>query len=428
MQRDRDAIARRNAVLMVIEGTLFWAGLSFLEGNTVISVFMERATGSAAMVGLAATLRQIMVLLGQFIMGMFIHKIRVQRKFMVVMAFICRPMILLMVPVLLTGVTGVPSAIIFLVVYGLIFFTDGFVGMCWNQIAIRTLPLRRRGEVVSLQQTFAGVVGIGTGFALRAILKSELTDAHQFAIIFSLAGLFLIIDAIVLTRFDDVPHPSSPDAPVPHVSRYVAQFVPLFRENRTVRRVLLCRALYLLTLISAPLNILFGAGPGGLTLAQQASLVFMPVAGQVIAGLIWSRVSRRLGYPAIMLSAQGIGVLCSLLSFLSLGLSSAGISPLIPLSATMILIGINTPAYIGFFHHMMEAVEEQRRALTMVLASLVLAPLAFGTTLAGWLCERFGYAPVYAIMLIGGIAGLAITWYSFFSRRSDMPEAHRHGA
>lgn len=423
---DRERIARRNAFLMVLEGTLFWTGLSFLEGNTVISVFIERTTGSAAMVGLAATLRQIMFLLGQFVVGMFIHRIRVQKRFMVVMGFICRPLILLMLPLLLSGVTGRASAIAFLCIYALFFFTDGFVGLCWNEICIRTLPLRRRGEVISLQQTFAGMAGIATGTVLRYILGSTLDNAHQFAIIFGLAGLFLVLDAIVLTQFGDVPHPSQPELPVPSLPRYIAQFIPLFRENQTVRRILLARALYLLTLISAPLNILFGAERGGLSTAQQATLVFMPVVGQISAGLLWARASRRLGYPVIMLMAHGIGILCAVMSFFSLLCVRLGWPVIVPLSITMILIGINTPAYQGFFQHMVACVDESRRALTMVLASIVLTPLAFGTYLAGILCEAFGYTPVYAIMLAAGLCGAYVTWRSFFSPASRLPAEHRY--
>ena len=41
---------------MILEGTLFWAGLSFLQGDTVITNFIRLTTGSAALAGLAAAL------------------------------------------------------------------------------------------------------------------------------------------------------------------------------------------------------------------------------------------------------------------------------------------------------------------------------------------------------------------------------------
>lgn len=52
-QRDVD----RNATLMILEGTLYWAGLSFLQGDTVITNFIRLTTGSAA---LAATVKTLM--------------------------------------------------------------------------------------------------------------------------------------------------------------------------------------------------------------------------------------------------------------------------------------------------------------------------------------------------------------------------------
>ena len=36
--------ANRNARLMILEGTIFWAGLSFLQGDTVITNFIRLTT------------------------------------------------------------------------------------------------------------------------------------------------------------------------------------------------------------------------------------------------------------------------------------------------------------------------------------------------------------------------------------------------
>lgn len=418
-------LARRNSVLMTLEGTLFWAGLSFLEGNTVISVFMNETTGSAAMAGMAATLRTLLFLVGQFVVGMFIHRVRVQSRFMAIVGCLSRPLILLAIPALLGGASGPAAAYLFLALYGLTFFCDGFVGLCWNEICVRTLPLKRRGEVISLQQTFSGLVGLMGGAALRAILGSSLSMQHQFSIIFGLSGLCMVLDAIVLCLIRDVPHPSAPERPVPSLSAYLGQFVPLFSQSPTVRRVLLGRALYLLTLISAPINILFGI-QAGLSTAQQATLVFMPVVGQIAAGLLWARVSRRWGYPMMMLMAQVLGVLSALINFACLGFSAMGWPVMAPLSLVMVLISINTPAYTGYFQHMVACVDADNRALYIVLASTMMAPLSLGTYFAGIICERWGYAPVYLIMLAAGLCGLWVVWSGFFSERSPLPAEHRH--
>lgn len=418
-------IATRNSFLMVLEGTLFWAGLSFLEGNTVISVFMDQTTGSAAMAGLAATLKSGMFIVGQFILGMFVHRIRIQSHFMAIVGCLSRPLMLLMVPLLLGGLSGQAAAWVFLILYGLLFFADGMVGLCWNEICARTLAPSRRGEVIALQQTFSGLVGLASGAIIRQVFASEITMQQQFAIIFGLSGVLTTLDAVILCLIHDRKHASRPDMKPLSPARYMTTLVPLISGNPGVRRVLLARALYLLTLMSAPINILFGIRQGGLNAAQQATLVFMPVIGQIIAGVLWARVSKRLGYPIMMLMAEALGIACALLNLLCMWMARMGLSVMIPLSLAMILVSLNTSAYLAFQNHMVVIVPEDKRALYLVLASILMAPLSLATYFAGLISEQFGFLPVYLIMLAAGVCGVILIYRNFLSPNSPLPESDR---
>ena len=426
MNLTKEQITARNSILMVIEGTLFWAGLSFLEGTTVISVFMYAMTGSAAMAGLATTLKAVMFTLGQFIAGTFIHKIRIQSKFMRIMALVSRPMILIMIPFLLSGLSGNAAGILFLVLYSCMFLSDGFVGLCWSEISVRTLPVQRRGEVVALQQTFSGLIGLLAGGIIRATFGSSLTTTHQFALIFAFSGLMLLLDLVVLFLIKDVPHPSSPEKPVLNLKAYAKTMVPLVSHNKSARHIFYARALFLITLMSAPINILFGKNVGGLSESQVNGLVFMPVIGQILAGLLWSHVSRRQGYPFMMLISEILGILSALLGFACLLFVRLGLPIIIPLSISMVLIMLNTSAWIGYQNHMIVIVPEEKRALYIVLANVLMAPLALAPFFAGVISERWGYAPVYGIMLLAGCLGALLVYRSFFSKGSNLPTEHRH--
>lgn len=409
---------KRNEILLILEGTLFWAGLAFLQGDTVISRFIDLSTGSIALAGLAATLRSVMPMLGQFVMGMFIHKVKKQSRLMAILGFIDRPLFLLMVPLLLTGLKGPAAAAMLLAIYSVFFFMDGAVGLMWIEICTRTLPIRKRGEIISIQQTFGGLMGFAAGLALSRILSSSLSFERQYVVIFVISGLILLVDSVVLALIKDKPHPYHPERPIPNLGRFVKDLAPLFTRDKPVRTVLISRALYLLTLISAPINLVFGKSMGHLTDQQLALLVFMPVIGQTIAGLLWAQVCRRLGYPAVMLMAEGLGVLCALMNLLCFALAAMGANVVVPLSITMILVAINAPAYIGFTQQVIVFAPEERRSDTMVMSSLVLAPLAFGTYFAGLLVERFGYLPVYLVMLAGGLGGVYIVYRNFFNKRT----------
>ena len=410
-------LTRLNTFLLILESTLFWMGMSFLQGDTVVSTFLDTTTGSIAIAGLAATVRSVMFMVGQFVAGMVIHKIKVQRKFMSIFGFIGRPLIIMMVPVLVFGVTGPAAGYLFLILYGLFYCMDGVVSLCWMEINTRTLPLRRRGVVSSVAQMASGFVGIFVGIALQFILGNDMTFGQKYAIIFGLSGVIFLVNMIVLALIKDTDHASSPEKPVLSLNKYVGSLIPLFTQNKPVRSLLYARMLYTLTMISAPINALFGRHMGGLDDAMVNALIFMPVLGQIIAGIFWAQTSRLLTYPIMMWMAEVIGVLSAVLNLVCYFMVAAGLPVMVPLSITMALVSMNATGYIGFTQHMITLVDESVRPQYFVLSSLVTAPFALGPYLAGIIVEHFGYLPVYIIMLAAGIAGMWLIKASFFNGR-----------
>jgi len=394
----------RNANLMILEGTIFWAGLSFLQGDTVVTNFIQLTTGSAALAGFAATIKSLMWLMGQFVLGLFIHRFRAQSRVMAVGGLVGRPLLLLMSLAMFTGLSGRAAAWAFLGMYALFFLIDGMLSLCWLQICTRTLPMARRGEVISIQQTTAGIAGLGVGWALREILGSNLSFQTQYAVIFALAGALMMLDAAALAMIRDVPHPSSPGEPPVHPVKYVRRLLPILRDEPPVRRALVTRMLYTLTLIAAPVNLMFGR-EAGLSEAQLAALVFMPILGQIASGVLWAQVCRRLSYPVMMAMAEALGVVCALSNILCLLIARAGLPVMVPLSAAMVLVSVNMAAGTGFYQHMIAEVPEEKRSDATVLSALMMAPLSFGTYLAGAIVEHWGYLPVYLIMLVSGTVG-----------------------
>ena len=67
-----ERISRRNYLLMIFEGAVFWIAASFIDGNNVVSVFINEATGSLQLAGLAATLRSAATIVAQFFLGMLL--------------------------------------------------------------------------------------------------------------------------------------------------------------------------------------------------------------------------------------------------------------------------------------------------------------------------------------------------------------------
>ena len=420
---DRAKIARHNIIAMIVEGSFFWIGLAFLEINTVIPLFITSFTGSVVLAGLAVSLRSVLFLLGQVIMGMFIHKLRRQGPALRLLA-ISRVTILIMGLLMLAGLKGYSAVIAFLFLYGTYFFADGLLALIWIETNARTVPARDRGMVGNVQQIVGGSAGIFIGFVVRNILKSAWTLEQQFTIIFLLAGTVLMLDFVSMFAIKDVPHESEPDRPVPGPIAYFKGFAPLLRDSVFFRRVVACRFLFNLSFMAQAMYIVMGIQKGNLTIAQQGTLVIMPVIGQILGGVAWTFISRRWGYPPMMLSGMAMQTLCALISLVTLWIAGSGLPIMIPLCVILILMTANMPAHVGFTQHMMLNVDQRLRAQYIVLMALMITPATMAPMLAGIIINNFGFLPVFIAALAASGFGLYLVFDGFYRKRSAFYYEH----
>ena len=424
---DAAKLAKHNYLIMILEGMVFYIGLSFLQTDTVVAQFIDFTSHSTVLMGLAATIGSTCFLLGQVICGAYIHRVRVQARHMVRVGLASRGIMMILSAALALGLRGPAAAWLFLVFFAIFQLAYGVIGLCFTQIAARTLPVRKRGEMLGMQQTLCGALGIVTGFALQKLLTSALGEYAKFSIIFAVAGGAMLLSVAFLGQVRDVPHPSHPEQPVKTPRRYVEDLVPLFLSHRGVRQVLLSRCIYALVIITLPINYKFGQ-LNGLSEQQLAMLVYIPVAGRILAGLLWSQMSRLAGYPAMMLAGHALGLVTAILNLAAFACAAAGRSVMLPLAAAMLVVSVNSQAGNGYSQHMIAIVDEETRASYIVLMSLISAPMALSTTFAGFLADSQGFLPVYIIVAAAAIIGMAQTWHFFFSARSPLPREQRHGA
>ena len=423
---DRQQIAKRNFWIMLVEGAMFHVGYSFLQTDTVAARFLDFTSHSPTMVGLAGTIASSMFLVGQVVCGMFIHRVPKQSRFMTRWGLISRLIIPALAAAMFAGIKGIAAAWMFLIMFALFLFTDGFVGLNWTQIAARTLPVRKRGEVIALQQSLCGVLGILTGYILQRILNSSLDEYRKFAVIFACSGLALLISVIFLASIEDLPHASRPEQPMKNPVQYIRELIPLFTTNRGVRQVALSRCLFAISIMALPLNYKFGQ-MNGLSDYELTLLVYMPIAGRIISGVFWSQLTRLKGYPSAMLASHIISLLSAACSLLALVMAVMGYSVFIPVSAAMILLSVNSQASNSFTQHVIAIVSEEDRSGYIVLLALITAPMALASTLGGLIAGFAGFLPVYCIASVIAVAGIIQTWAFFFSKDSPLPKEQRSG-
>ena len=137
-----------NFVFLTMEGTFFFFGLTFLDANTVIPVFIDSFTGSLQIAGLANTLRLILTLLPQLLIGPYVSNIKNLPSFIFKVMIIFRPLFLLMVPILISNPGSKASVILFLIIYSLFWLCEGIISIPWWELFSRTISNDKRGKLL----------------------------------------------------------------------------------------------------------------------------------------------------------------------------------------------------------------------------------------------------------------------------------------
>ncbi|MDI3310404.1 MAG: MFS transporter, partial [Thermoanaerobacterium sp.] len=205
--------SNRNYYALMIEGTLFFTGLAFLDTNSVIPVFIHTFTQSLQLAGLASTMGSASSLLAQLFIGPYVHRIKNMPAFISTIMFLFRPLPLLMLPILMFFSNPYLVVWAFLLIYALLWASDGLIVVPWLDLFSRTIPDNQRGKLLGNQQLLGGIGGLIAGFIIKITLENaQLPTAQKYSILFGLSGVLLLLSAVAMTFVRDTPRNSQKSA------------------------------------------------------------------------------------------------------------------------------------------------------------------------------------------------------------------------
>ncbi len=411
MQENR--IRRRNFAALTLEGAFFVIGTAFIDVNAVIPVFIFTYMHSLKLAGLAATINLAASIVAQTLIGPYVRSIRRMPFYITLLMFIFRPLTLLMIPVLFSGLSDAWNVAVFLFLYSLLFFGDGLVVVAWTDLLGRTILPENRGKVFGYQQLLGGIGALAAGFLIKYLLENQtLTNDQRYAIIFSGAAVSLLVSAVAMSFSRDLPRiPATRPARNWH---YYAQFPACLRRHPEFRRVAVIRILSGIAAMIAPLMILYGQGIFGLDAAQISTLVYIQIIGGLVGGLFWSQISSRLGNKAVIRAAQvtGLAIPAYALVCLLFRQTDQAWYLLWPL---ILVNGMYMGSWVGFLNYTIDIVEEEERTVYLLLSNLITFPLSILSFLAGIFADWIGFLPLFGVSGLAALAGI------FLSRRLQSP-------
>lgn len=377
----RDKTDKRNFIFLTADGALYFTALAFIDVNILIPLFLNNLTHSPLLVGLAAAVRSVGFFLPQILTAGWVTGAKNLNRFIFWLHLMTRtPLILASIAIWLDFPSSWVAGI-FLITFTLFAFGEGIGQVPWIDIFGRTIDESHRGKLFGYMQALGGLGALAGGFIVQRVLASPNWDfPRNFALLFSIALIFLLASAIAIRFAKDPPKEIRGEQRLStkHVITHIPQYL---REHPVFSRMLFVQILTGFNVLGFPFYILYVQQTGFLPAWLVGVLVMVQVLGQVIGGLLLGFLSDRLGNRKTIIFTVGLNVLVPLLVLWSSTLT-ATLSTMVTLAAFLSL-GIVVGGWLGFINYLMEITPQEKRPIYVSLSNLFASPVGLLPILTG---------------------------------------------
>jgi MFS family permease len=407
---------RWNLAMNLLDGSIFWFGLSFISPTTILPLFVSKLTDSTLAVGLVAVIASGAWFLPQMVAAHWTERLPRMLPVVIRAGFFLErlPVWLLVGAALLAGSWPTAALVFFFAVYLWRGLGGGLVAPAWQDMVARCFPVRRRGRFLGTA-SFLGAGAAVAGAALSAWLLERLAFSLNFAAIFAIAATSITVAWLFLSRTRE---PAQPPARRPVVrERMLARLPRVLRADPNFRRFLAARWLLALA----------GMGSGFLTVAAVERWQVPDATVGLYTSALW--LGEAGGYLGFGLLSDRFG------NKLSLELGTAALAAAFVLAwlapapqwyyAVFALLGIHLSALLssGLLVTLEFSPAEQRPTYVGIANSSVGLVNMAAPLLGAWLAT-IGYGPLFAASAAASLAGLAaLHWTVREPRWSAAPGA-----
>jgi len=416
---------RRNFALGVANGAIFSFGDALQDINLVLSVFVNRLSGSNLLVGLLLPIR-----LGGWALPQLLFSCRVQaapRKlpyYRLAAAVRLAAEMGLAVAVFLVGNKSLLLAVMFLLILGQT-LSGGLSGLAFADVVAKTIPSRMRGSFLAWRGFIGGILALLGALVVRYFLDERrgLAFPTNYAVLFVLATVAL---AGSFTSFASVKEPREDNVQArAGVMEQLGRAAALARAHRDFRTFLVSRALLMVAEIASPFYILYAKLMLGLPDSIAGTYLTVSTVANILSTYLWGRLSDRTGNRTLLRLVCAISCLPPLLA---LGawpairtMSGAGWLPPAFFGLIFALIGASrTGIFIGGLNFLLDLAPADDRSIYVGLTNTVVGVASFASALGGVVVEVLGYRALFSLTFVLYVAATAAVM-----RTSEPREAAR---
>jgi MFS family permease len=417
--------AARGRTFWGIAGDLFFFGVGagFAGQTTVIPSFLATLTQSAPLIGMASTIVTGGWLVPQLFAANRLAGRRRRKASVAIPGTVGRTVALLMGPAMLLLVPrSLSTALaVFLLLYLVLWVTDGIASIAWLDIMGRCLTAPARARLISFGTVAQGIAGIGAGALVGVVLSSSaLPWPRNYALLFILSGIGITLSLVSFMFIKEEPEAVTvKPLPWPDYFRRLASVV---KSDPDFRRAIATQLALGGVGIAAPYYIVNGLERLGFPPSSIGFFTSVQLVGGVFSTLLLGLLGERRGTRAVMRVWGCLAMVPPVLALAGPGLGSLFPAATLYLYALIFMVvGVQGNANMaGFLNWVLEYAPASDRPMYIGFANTLTGMTLIMPLLGGWILAASGsYPALFAVSAIGPVISL------FLLRK--LPEPRRSG-
>jgi len=415
-------LVRRNFALGVVNGVVFIAASAFMEPTAVLPAFVLALTGGGKIwVGIVAALVTCGWFWPQiFLGGFFSTRARLLPFYWV--SSVGRVVAILAIAAVVAFAPHGHSAWLFVVVAALflLYSSSGAVGMIpFFSIVTDSMPANRRGRFFGLRCLMGGLLAMGAGVAVKAILSEShgLQFPQNYVLVFSIAAVLMAISAGAFSLVTEPEH-NVQRHKLP-LSMEVVRGLRLLRRDRNWRLLMWSRVFGAIAFgSSGPFLVPFALEV--LKAPQSVVGAFLTIMAAASAGsnVLWSRIGDRRGNRKLLIWSSATAALPAAIALLSPAVPATPLGTWFGLPLTLRLavfslafipLGFAAPGQdIGQTNFLLDIAPERRRSTYLGFSYVVMLPLAWWPVVGALMIGHARFALAFAVGTLAAAATVLI--------------------
>lgn len=387
---------RRNFILHVINGVLFFISEAFTDPNLVVTAFLSQLTPSNVLIGLLAPLRDTGWFLPQLFISPWVERQPVKVRIYAAVTYVrSAGWIMLVLSMFLIDQNNL-LLIAFFAFMVLISLSAGFAGLPFMTVTQKVIHKDRLGMLFGLRLFIGGGLSILASGLVAVILAGNvmgltLTFPDNYALLFAISTLFFIVGCVVFTfikeKPDEVPARATPLKIQFHRAGGVLKSDPRFLKFLFMRIALM----FALTCI--PFITVYAKRVLQVSDATIGALVPVSLIAGLLSNLVWARINDRRSSRVVLALCCALGMaLCGI----ALALVQWGSGAMVLLPVAYALGGIIASGIgVSTTPQMIEIVPAGQGPLYFGLLNTLLGVAMLFTSLVGLIVDNLGYAALF---------------------------------